>query len=112
MLKKLPLPTETESLEAFPVIAGHWAIKEIAAMKTADVMNGYEDGTFRPNGKLSRAEAVKIINRMFNRGPLYGVTSKSFKDVPSTHWAFHEVEEAAQDHFFSPRAEGGENLRH
>ena len=108
--KQLTLLTDVESTKAFPDIAGHWAMKDIAANKQAGIISGYQDGTFRPNGNLSRAEAVKVINRMFDRGPLYGVEKPTFKDVPTTHWAFYEVEEAAQNHLFSLRDKGGENL--
>ncbi len=43
-------------------IAG-WAQKQIDALVTAGIMDGYPDGTFRPDGKISRAEAVALINR-------------------------------------------------
>ncbi len=43
-------------------IAG-WAIRQIDALVSAGIMDGYPDGTFRPDGKISRAEAVALINR-------------------------------------------------
>ncbi|QTH44276.1 S-layer homology domain-containing protein [Cohnella sp. LGH] len=107
--KQLKLATEAESITAFSDIAGHWAVLEIAANQQAGILKGYEDGTFRPNGKLTRAEAVKAMNRMFDRGPLYEVSIPTFNDVKETHWAFNEVEEAARDHAFTSRSEGGEN---
>jgi hypothetical protein len=107
--KQFMLATEDEGITAFTDITGHWAVLEIAANKQAGILNGYEDGTFRPNGNLTRAEAVRVMNRMFDRGPLYEVSIPTFKDVKETHWAFYEVEEAARDHFFTPRLEGGEN---
>jgi hypothetical protein len=42
-------------------IAG-WAIRQIDALVSAGIMDGYPDGTFRPDGKISRAEAVALIN--------------------------------------------------
>lgn len=94
----------------FSDISGHWAAKEIAANKEAGVITGFSDGTFRPNSALTRAEAVKMINRMFDRGPLYGMSLPSWSDVPSSHWAFHEIEEASKDHTFTLRTEGGETI--
>lgn len=40
-----------------------WASNQINALVSAGVMDGYPDGTFRPDGKISRAEAVALINR-------------------------------------------------
>ncbi len=108
--KQLMLGTEKESITAFSDITGHWAVLEIAANKQAGILSGYENGTFRPNGNLTRAEAVKVMNRMFDRGPLYEVSTPTFIDVKETHWAFYEVEEAARDHFFTPGFEDGEYM--
>ncbi|MCM3701984.1 hypothetical protein [Paenibacillus macerans] len=41
-----------------------------------------------------------MLNRMFERGPLHGVTKPSFPDVPATHWAFQDIEEAATAHSY------------
>ncbi|WP_180968192.1 S-layer homology domain-containing protein [Cytobacillus massiliigabonensis] len=82
------------------VSANHWASEAIDFMKDTDFMVGYEDHTFRPNEKLTRAQAVKVLNRLFNRGPLTGLKTATFPDdVPTTHWAFEEIEEAARNHF-------------
>ncbi len=88
----------------------HWAAKEIAAASKANLINGYGDGTYRPTGNLTRAEAVKVVNRLFGRGPLYGVSTPSWPDVPATHWAYNEIEEASIDHTFTMRNEGGETF--
>lgn len=108
--RQITVGSEEESASAFTDTTGHWAMLEIAANKQAGIMIGYEDGTFRPNGNLTRAEAVKVINRMFDRGPLYEAGAPTFKDVNESHWAFYEVEEAARDHFFIPRFEGGKKI--
>ncbi|KAI7266223.1 hypothetical protein KC345_g8238 [Hortaea werneckii] len=98
------------SSAGFSDTAAHWAAKEIAAVRAANIINGYEDGTYRPNGSLTRAEAVKIVNRLFGRGPLYGVTASSWPDVPLTHWASGEIEEASRNHNFTEHAGGGETI--
>ncbi|WP_256718280.1 cadherin-like beta sandwich domain-containing protein [Paenibacillus borealis] len=94
----------------FKDTASHWAAREIEAASKAGILNGYEDGTYRPTGSLTRAEAVKVVNRLFGRGPLYGVTTPSWPDVPTTHWAYTEIEEASNNHTFTVRIEGGETL--
>jgi hypothetical protein len=88
----------------------HWAFGFIEAAKAAGILSGYPDGTFRPQGQLTRAEAVTIINRLFERGPLHGVTQPSWPDVPASHWAFAEIEEASRDHQYTLLPGGGEKL--
>ncbi|WP_449601183.1 RCC1 domain-containing protein [Paenibacillus sp. Marseille-Q9583] len=87
----------------------HWASKAIMRIQGYGIMEGYQGNTFKPNQKLTRAEAVKILNRLFDRGPLYGVESPSFTDVPSTHWAFYEIEEAAKAHQWVKDNQGRES---
>jgi len=74
----------------------------------AGILNGYSDGTFRPNSKLTRAEAVTVINRVVGRGPLIGVTHPQWNDVSVSHWAFGDIEEASTDHVSKPSTKGGE----
>jgi len=88
----------------------YWAFASMEAAKAAGIIDGYTDGTFRPHGPLTRAEAVKIINRMFERGPLHGVTVPSWPDVPASHWAFAEIEEASRDHHYTVLSDGGEQV--
>ncbi|RRJ63283.1 hypothetical protein EHV15_10385 [Paenibacillus oralis] len=85
---------------SFNDIARHWAQGNINAVREAGLIEGFQDGSFKPNAYASRAEAVVMLNRMFERGPLYGVTAPTFPDVPATHWAFNDVEEAATTHSY------------
>ncbi|MDK8190486.1 S-layer homology domain-containing protein [Paenibacillus sp. UMB7766-LJ446] len=78
------------------VSSDQWASDAIAYMQSAGLMTGYNDGTFKPDSKLTRAEAVKVLNILFNRAPLTGVTTPFFTDVPATHWAYADIEAAAQ----------------
>ncbi|MFJ2046666.1 S-layer homology domain-containing protein [Paenibacillus taichungensis] len=78
------------------VSADLWAFDAIAYVQSAGLMTGYNDDTFKPNSKLTRAEAVKVLNVLFKRTPVTGVTTPSFIDVPATHWAFADIEAAAQ----------------
>ncbi|WP_189011166.1 S-layer homology domain-containing protein [Paenibacillus marchantiophytorum] len=87
---------------------GHWGVQTIARVMAAGVMNGYPDRTFQPDRELSRAEAVTIIDRLLQRGPLSGVSSPTWSDVPASHWAFGYVEEASTEHRYERLTEGGE----
>ncbi|MGV2963052.1 DUF4073 domain-containing protein [Paenibacillus sp. AGC30] len=73
-----------------------WAADAIAYVQSAGLMVGYNDGTFKPDSKLTRAEAVKVLNVLFNRTPLTGAVTQTFSDVPATHWAYADIEAAAQ----------------
>ena len=51
-------------------------------------ITGYPDGTFKPNGNLTRAEAATIFYRLLTDSTrkAYATTYNSFKDVPATAW--------------------------
>ncbi|WP_158212485.1 cadherin-like beta sandwich domain-containing protein [Lysinibacillus odysseyi] len=79
----------------------HWAKEAMNFTKATGIMVGDSKGQFRPEENLTRAQAVKVLNRLFKRGPLTGITTPTFKDVSATHWAFSEIEEAAREHLSS-----------
>ena len=94
------LPIEENLAITFNDTKGHWAQWIIEANRVAGIINGRQDGSFAPDEHLTRAQAVVMMNRMFERGPLQGVTTPSFPDVKATHWAFKEIEEAAKSHAY------------
>lgn len=89
----------------------HWAAGSIAAAKQAGLIKGYQDGSYKPNRPLSRAEAVTVVNQLFDRGPLYGVDTPFWSDVPSSNWAYADIMEASYSHNFDVRPEGGETVK-
>ncbi|MDF9841561.1 MULTISPECIES: S-layer homology domain-containing protein [unclassified Paenibacillus] len=97
-LKALSFDESGAAASAIPDVNKHWAAGAIDAVKAAGLMTGFADGSFAPAKTLSRAEAVTVINRLFERGPLTGVTRPSFSDVPAAHWAYADIEEAAVHH--------------
>ncbi|GBG10029.1 hypothetical protein PAT3040_04725 [Paenibacillus agaridevorans] len=108
---ELELPSEPQS--GFDDVgAGHWANQAISAVSNAGYMIGYEEGDFKPNRYLTRAEAVTIINRVLNRGPLTHVPAPSWKDVDHKHWAYGAIEEASRNHFYTKlEGESGEQYK-
>ena len=58
-------------------------------------INGYPDGTFRPNHPITRAEAAKLINRVTSRSLRVQAIVTQFTDVPASHWAYREIVSAA-----------------
>ncbi|OCS88408.1 S-layer homology domain-containing protein [Caryophanon tenue] len=63
----------------------------IQAAKDLGIINGYEDGTFRPNAKVTRGHMAAFISRAFD----LPTGTKTFKDVPVNHTAYVAVSELA-----------------
>jgi hypothetical protein len=101
-------PDSVPSRSFSDVSASYWASGMIATL--SGYMDGYPDLTFRPNDKLTRAEAVTILNRLLKRGPLNGTVKQSWRDVDPSHWAYANIEEASTDHAYTLRPEGEEWL--
>ncbi|WP_250675290.1 family 10 glycosylhydrolase [Paraclostridium ghonii] len=77
----------------FKDINGHWAQVDIEKFIKYGYINGYEDNTFRPEGQITRAEFVKLVNRVFN---LTEQGNINFTDVSSSDWYYNEVRVAAK----------------
>jgi hypothetical protein len=58
------------------------------------VFSGYPDGTFGPNRPVTKAELASIFASAFNRS-LMPFSSVEFLDVPSNHWAYRAIMNAA-----------------
>jgi len=78
------------------VASTHWAAKEIDRISAMGIMVGSGNGQFRPEEKLTRAQAVKVLNRIFNRPIPTEESEQIFKDIPKEHWAFFEIQAAAK----------------
>ncbi|WP_341301231.1 leucine-rich repeat protein [Lysinibacillus sp. FSL H8-0500] len=78
------------------VKANHWAAKAIAVVSAQGIMTGTSAETFHPDGHLTRAQAVKVLNQLFEREVQASEQAPLFTDVPSNHWAFDEIQAAAQ----------------
>lgn len=64
-------------------IAGHWAEDVITQWENAGMISGYEDGTFRPNNSVTRAEFVIMMNNALG---LTEAGEVSFSDVQPGNW--------------------------
>lgn len=89
---------EPETLSKFSdVPSTHWAAKYIDPMALNGLLEGYDDGTFKPDNTITRAEAVTMINKALGRGATFGDDFQSpFSDVLSNHWAFNQILAAVQ----------------
>ena len=89
-------------------IAGHWAEAEIERAVTLGWIQGYEDGTFRPDALITRAEAMTLINRVLNRlqeneSDLLDSMNVWPDNQPGT-WYYLAVQEATNSHDFERKA--------
>jgi len=94
----------------FTDVKGHWAENAIEALYLGHYINGYKDGTFKPNNKIRRDEAITMINRMLYRAPLLGL-DPIWPDVPADHWSFGDVQEATVSHDSIRNADGSETFK-
>ncbi len=69
----------------------------IKALVDAGILKGYTDNTIKPNGLLTRAEYVTMINRLIGRDSNYAVDSEAnpYLDMPNSHWAYKEIMRAS-----------------
>lgn len=115
----------------------HWASNAIGYVREVGLMNGYNDGTFRPDqyitntelryvlgkwlnngfiippleGKYTtRYDLIKIVNLYFDRGPLFGLERPSWSDVPLNSDYSGDIEEASKNHDYDRNDKGAEHL--
>ena len=103
--------SSVEGTESFSDIHGHWAEKFVERAAALGWVNGYMDGTFRPNATITRAEAMAMINRVLGRLPesekdlLPGMKTWPDNADPSA-WYYLTIQEAANGHTFERKADG------
>lgn len=96
---------EKASTSDFKDVKDHWAKDAIDKLYGNKNVNGYPDGSFKPNAKITRAEAVTILNSVFsrntNKSSLNNVNTSSlnkFSDVNEGFWAYYNILDAANTH--------------
>lgn len=84
-------------------ISGHWAEQPIQDWIGQGLAGGYQDNTFKPDNRITRAEFMALVNRV------YGFTSEApvqFSDVHSTDWYAAEVAKAMAAGYISGYSDG------
>ena len=84
--------------DKFADIEGHWAAAYINNVAAEGWINGYSDGSFRPDEYLTRAEIVTIINRILKRtAQLEDIQNPEqlYTDIDESHWAYADIIEAS-----------------
>ena len=91
-------------ITTFTDTVGHWAEDEISRAAALGWIQGYSDGTFRPNQYITRAQAVTMINRVLCRLPedtddlLSGMNT--WTDCHEDDWFYLAIQEATNSHDF------------
>ncbi|QWU17030.1 Fibronectin type III domain-containing protein [Paenibacillus sophorae] len=87
----------------------HWAQKEISRLQEQQLIGGYNDGTFRPDKPITRAEAVKLIVQASHIEVDANADSDSQQappDVPSSYWAYPYIEAAKENNLITGYMDG------
>lgn len=82
----------------FSDVSGHWAEGFINQAVAEDWISGFPDGTFRPDESIQRCQVTAILNKALERtgsGFAADAGTQEFVDVPSSHWAYEHIAEAA-----------------
>ncbi len=97
----------------FSDVSGHWASAEIAKAAANGWINGYPDGTFKPDQDITRAEAMALVNRVLNRDPkdpsdLLESMIKWPDNMDTRNWYYLDVQEATNSHEYERTTKASE----
>lgn len=112
-IRLLGFETKISDVNIFiDVPKNHWALQDISTATKMKWIEGYDDGMFKPDNNITRAEVVAIVNRVLERTPdeecIMNNLSEliTFKDVSQNHWAYGDIVEASNTHFAVQLANG------
>ncbi len=86
---RLTILTDKENF--IDVDSGRWSLKHIATLSNGNIIEGYPDGSFKPENPITRAELAAIASK-FDK--LSAVQENSFTDIEG-HWAIEYINSAA-----------------
>ena len=99
---------KTQGGQTFTDIQGHWAQAYIERAAELGWIRGFEDGTFRPDTYITRAQAMTMINRVLNRIPEDADDLLSnmnvWPDCNPGDWFYLAVHEATNSHDYKHKA--------
>ncbi len=100
----MPGRTAAQTQARFADVDGLWANRCINSLAQRRIINGYPDGSFRPNAPVTRAEFATLLGAAFSRGG--GQASRNYSDVSRSNWAYPAIQAAAQAGFLSGYPDG------
>ena len=98
-------PDGDKTPATFSDVSSHWAKDEISIAANHGWIKGYEDGSFKPDQKITRAETMTLVNRVLNRLPetkddLHKDMKAWVDNMDETAWYYLAVQEATNSHYF------------
>ena len=98
-------PDGDKTPASFFDVTSHWAKDEISIAANHGWIKGYEDGSFKPDQKITRAETMTLVNRVLNRLPetkddLHKDMKTWVDNMDETAWYYLAVQEATNSHYF------------
>ena len=98
-------PNGDKTPASFFDVTSHWAKDEISIAANHGWIKGYEDGSFKPDQKITRAETMTLVNRVLNRLPetkddLHKDMKTWVDNMDETAWYYLAVQEATNSHYF------------
>ncbi|MDR1246513.1 MAG: S-layer homology domain-containing protein, partial [Clostridiales Family XIII bacterium] len=97
--KNDPLASEFTDVEE-----GKWYSQAVAYLAGMGILEGYNDGSFRPNAQITRAEFSAVISR-FDASEGSDMTER-FSDVPASYWAFALIDNVAEKEWLNGYPDG------
>ena len=100
--------SKVKTTETYSDINGYWAANEILRAAALGWVQGYQDGSYRPNNSITRAQVVTMINRVLCRMPeenadlLKGMSS--FTDCAEDDWCHLAIQEATNSHGYKTKS--------
>ena len=82
------------------VFDSYWASSDINRLTEQCILEGYPDGFFKPNRKVTRAEMAAMVVKGYNLDTT-SCSSATFKDVPSSHWAHDFISKGASENMIA-----------
>ena len=77
-------------------MVGHGSTPYVRAFMEAGYIQGYPDGTFRPEQEITRAETAVLINKLLGKKAAVGDALHEFADLSPGHWAYDDIMSAVR----------------
>ncbi|BAY75789.1 S-layer domain-containing protein [Nostoc linckia NIES-25] len=81
------------------VSTNHWAKDFIAELAAMEIIEGFPDGTFRPDAPVTRAQFAAMLRKAFTKGKIRQAIA--FQDVSSRYWAYNAIRDVYQMGFLN-----------
>ena len=104
----LTVPAGAAAVTKFSDVSDSYTSTAVEALRLMGVLDGYGDGTFRPDSYITRAQAMTMINRVLNRIPEENsdlpAGMNTWPDCNPGDWFYLAVQEATNSHAFQHKA--------